>query len=151
MSHTSADTPTILIESIEGATVVLPARATAGSSGYDICADESLEIPAGEYAKVRTGLKMSIPAGYEAQVRPRSGLAVKFGIGILNAPGTIDSDYRGEVCVILINHGREVFKVEQGMRIAQLVFSQVINVTFRTVDFLDSSMRGEGGFGSSGK
>jgi len=143
--------PLVAVETIGGVAVKLPARATCGSAGYDICSSEKVTIGAGRFAKISTGLKLSIPAGFEAQVRPRSGLAAKSGVTVLNAPGTIDSDYRGEVCVLLVNHGSDDFIVEPGMRIAQLVFAAVIAVNFAKVDSLDESSRGEGGFGSTGK
>ena len=132
----------------------MPTQATPGSAGYDLFANERVEILPGAFDKVGTGIKIAIPPGYEAQVRPRSGLAAKHGITILNAPGTIDSDYRGEVCVILINHGKSSFIIEPGMRIAQFVFSQVVTVGFECVKAgvgaLEASSRGQGGFGSTG-
>jgi len=143
--------PTVLISLVDGREISLPQKATPGASGYDICAREKVVIDAGSFAKVPTGMKISVPVGYEAQVRPRSGLAAKHGVTVLNAPGTIDSDYRGEVCVILINHGKERFEVESGMRIAQLVFGRTEEVWFKEVKALDESKRGEGGFGSTGK
>lgn len=142
--------PEVFVEKISGEKVVLPLQATAGASGYDICSREKVLIKPGAIARVPTGLKLSIPKGMEAQVRPRSGLAAKNGITVLNAPGTIDSDYRGEVCVILINHGSEEFTIEIGMRIAQVVFAKVEFVAFREVQSLDLTNRGEGGFGSTG-
>jgi dUTP pyrophosphatase len=99
---------------------------------------------------VPTGLRISMPVGVEAQIRPRSGLAAKHGVTVLNAPGTIDSDYRGEICVILINHGSNEFVVEPGMRIAQMVFARVTTVEFKICENLDHSERGSGGFGSTG-
>ena len=142
--------PEILVEKLTGEKAVLPSQATSGASGYDICSREKISIEAGKIARVATGLKLSIPKGLEAQVRPRSGLAAKHGITVLNAPGTIDSDYRGEVCVILINHGSEAFTIEVGMRIAQLVFARVECVSFKEVQSLDLTNRGEGGCGSTG-
>lgn len=139
------------VELVEGTGATLPVRATAGAAGYDICASEAVTLAPGAFGKVRTGLKLAIPPGYEAQVRPRSGLAARQGVTVLNAPGTIDSDYRGEVCVVLINHGREPFVIEPGMRIAQLVFAPVTAVTFRDVPTLDPTARGAGGFGSTGR
>ncbi|HMM60359.1 MAG TPA: dUTP diphosphatase, partial [Candidatus Rifleibacterium sp.] len=103
-----------------------------------------------KFAMVPTGLRIAMPHGLEAQVRPRSGLAAKHGVTVLNAPGTIDSDYRGEICVILINHGDNEFVIEPGMRIAQMVFAKVTEVEFRVCNELGSSDRGEGGFGSTG-
>ena len=128
----------------------MPIMATPGAAGYDLCASKAVTIKSGEFEKVPTGIRISMPMGLEAQVRPRSGLAAKNGVTVLNAPGTIDSDYRGEICVILINHGKEDFVIEPGMRIAQLVFSQVTKVNFKQVDSLDETSRGEGGFGSTG-
>jgi dUTP pyrophosphatase len=139
------------VERLEGPGATLPLRATAGAAGYDICAAETVTLAPGAFSKVRTGLKLAIPPGFEAQVRPRSGLAARHGVTVLNAPGTIDSDYRGEVCVVLINHGREPFVIEPGMRIAQLVFAPVTAVTFRDVPTLDPTARGAGGFGSTGR
>ncbi|MDN5279285.1 MAG: dUTP pyrophosphatase [Clostridiales bacterium] len=130
--------------------VKLPARATHGSAGYDLCSACETVIPAGKFAMVSTGISISMPEGLEAQVRPRSGLAARHGVTVLNSPGTIDSDYRGEICVIMINHGPDDFKIEPGMRIAQLVFSKVINVSFDEREDLDNSERGAGGFGSTG-
>ena len=124
--------------------------ATPGAAGYDLCASKAVTIKAGEFEKVPTGIRISMPMGLEAQVRPRSGLAAKYGVTVLNAPGTIDSDYRGEICVILINHGKNDFIIEPGMRIAQMVFSKVIQVDFKEVKELDETCRGEGGFGSTG-
>jgi dUTP pyrophosphatase len=115
-----------------------------------LCASKAVTIKSGEFEKVPTGIRISMPMGLEAQVRPRSGLAAKYGVTVLNAPGTIDSDYRGEICVILINHGKKDFVIEPGMRIAQMVFSKVIQVDFKQVEQLDETSRGEGGFGSTG-
>ena len=128
----------------------MPEMATPGAAGYDLCASKALIIKSGEFEKVPTGIRISMPLGLEAQVRPRSGLAAKHGVTVLNAPGTIDSDYRGEICVILINHGKKDFQIEPGMRIAQMVFSKVIQVDFKQVEQLDETARGEGGFGSTG-
>ncbi|NLI80015.1 MAG: dUTP diphosphatase [Candidatus Riflebacteria bacterium] len=143
--------PVVTVETVGGGAVALPARATHGAAGYDICSRETLTIAPGRFAKVPTGLKLAIPEGFEAQVRPRSGLAAKHGVTVLNAPGTIDSDYRGEVCVLLVNHGPEPFTVEAGMRIAQMVFAPVTTMAFATVASLAGSARGEGGFGSTGR
>lgn len=142
--------PVVFVETIGGEEIKLPVRATSGSAGYDICSRVKLTIAAGTFDRVPTGLKIAIPRGFEAQVRPRSGLAAKSGVTVLNAPGTIDSDYRGEVCVILINHGPVPFDIEPGMRIAQLVFSRVENLHFDKVSSLEQTERGEGGFGSTG-
>jgi len=130
----------------------LPAPASAGSSGVDIlaCVEEDIEIRPGESVLIPTGLCAQIPRGYEAQVRPRSGLALRHGITILNSPGTIDSDYRGEIGVILINHGRDGYTIQRGDRIAQLVFSPVCEPVFEQVDDLKDTGRGSGGFGHTG-
>jgi dUTP pyrophosphatase len=130
-----------------------PALASPGSSGYDLRAAlvEELVLAPGARALVPTGLFLEIPPGCEGQVRPRSGLALRHGIGILNAPGTIDSDYRGEVGVILVNWGAEPFTIRRGDRIAQLVFARVEAVEWQEVEALDGSDRGSGGFGSTGR
>ena len=131
----------------------LPAYATADASGMDLRAHlaESIALQPGQRTLVATGLHMAIPKGYEAQVRPRSGLALKHGITVLNSPGTIDADYRGEVGVILINHGTEPFEIAHGDRIAQLVIAPVTQGVWVEVESLDETARGSGGFGSSGK
>ncbi len=133
-------------------TAVLPVYATEGAAGADLSADIEgpFAIQPGERALVPTGIALAIPQGYEGQVRPRSGLAIKGGITCLNSPGTIDSDYRGEVKVILINHGHEPFVVEPHMRIAQLVIAPVSQAKFRAVTDLPATGRGSGGFGSTG-
>jgi len=130
----------------------LPARATPGSAGFDLHAAvvEELCLAPGARALVPTGLAVAVPAGYEGQVRARSGLALRHGIMLPNAPGTIDSDYRGELRVILMNAGDEAFTVKRGDRIAQLVFAPVAAVEFEAVDALPDSERGSGGFGHSG-
>lgn len=130
-----------------------PSRATSGAAGFDLRAavDSPMRLDAGERALVPTGISIAIPAGFEGQVRPRSGLAIRHGLGLLNSPGTIDSDYRGEIQVILINHGREPVTIERGERIAQLVIAPVADCELSPVDELDSTERGEGGFGSSGR
>ncbi len=131
----------------------LPSYATAGSAGCDLRAaiEASLLILPGGRARVPTGVAVAIPPGYEGQVRMRSGLAYDKGLALLNAPGTIDSDYRGEIQVILANLGSEPVTLERGERIAQLVFAPVARARFEKVDELSSSHRGEGGFGSTGK
>jgi dUTP pyrophosphatase len=129
----------------------LPARQTGGSAGYDVCsADPDFVIAPMERRLVRTGLALAIPAGFEAQVRPRSGLAIKQGLTLPNTPATIDSDYRGELMIGLINLGNEPVTVTRGMRIAQLVFQRVELVELREVADLPASARGDGGFGSTG-
>lgn len=130
----------------------LPSYATSGSAGADLLAavEAPVEIAAGGRALIPTGLCMAIPEGYEVQVRPRSGLALKSGISVLNSPGTIDSDYRGEVGVILVNLGDSAFTIERGMRIAQLVVAPVEQARFDLKNVLSETQRGAGGFGSTG-
>lgn len=132
--------------------VPLPQYMTDGSAGMDLQAwlEDPLAIPSGDIVMVPTGIRLAIPVGYEAQVRPRSGLAAKHGVTVLNAPGTIDSDYRGEVKVILINHGRTEFVVKNGERIAQLIFCPVARAQWEDVEMLEVTQRGEGGFGHTG-
>ncbi len=130
----------------------LPEVATTGSAGADLRAAvaDPITLGPGDRALVPTGLQLEIPEGWEGQVRPRSGLALRHGVTVLNSPGTIDSDYRGEIGVILVNHGREPFVIRRGERIAQLVFARVERVEWLEVANLSHSARGEGGFGSSG-
>jgi dUTP pyrophosphatase len=128
----------------------LPAYASAGAAGMDVVAAEALTLAPGARAAVATGFAVAIPAGYEVQVRPRSGLALKHGVTCLNTPGTIDSDYRGEVKVILANLGDAPFPIRRGDRIAQLVPAAVLHVALDEVDTLDDTERGSGGFGSTG-
>jgi len=131
----------------------LPHFATEKAAGADLHAflpDGPMSLASGAYALIPTGLIIEIPEGYEAQVRPRSGLAAKFGVTVLNAPGTIDSDYRGEVKVILINHGIEPFPINHGDRIAQLVISSVQTCDFKVVQTITMTERGDKGFGSTG-
>jgi dUTP pyrophosphatase len=132
--------------------IPLPRYATSGASGMDICAavESDLTLAAGETKLVPTGFRIAIPEGYEAQVRPRSGLALKQGIGILNAPGTIDSDYRGELGIIITNFGKGEFVVHRGDRIAQLVIAPVVKAVWEEVPEVDDTARGEGGFGHTG-
>ncbi len=132
--------------------VPLPKYETSGSSGMDLSAnlDSAVEIKPGDSAIIPTGLSVSIPENFEIQIRPRSGLAAKQKISVLNSPGTIDADYRGEIKVILINHGQKYFKVEQGIRIAQMVLCPIIKAEIREVNELEDTERGEGGFGSTG-
>ena len=131
----------------------LPFYATTHAAGADLRAavDENVIIPAGEHRLIKTGLAIALPDNYEAQVRPRSGLALKHGITVLNSPGTIDADYRGEVGVILINHGKEAFTVSRGERIAQMIIAPFVQADFREVSELSVTERGTGGFGSSGR
>ena len=129
----------------------VPSYATDGAAGLDVVAAEELTLAPGERHAVATGFAMAIPPGYEVQVRPRSGLALKHGITCLNTPGTIDEDYRGEVKVILANLGSEPFPVRRGERIAQLVPAPVLKASFREVAALSDTSRGAGGFGSTGR
>ena len=130
----------------------LPSYETAQSAGMDLTAalEEDIELDSGDRALIPTGLSIALPEGYEAQIRPRSGLAVKNGITVLNTPGTIDADYRGEISVILINHGKEPFTIERGMRIAQMVVEKYETVNWDVVKTLEETERGQGGFGSTG-
>lgn len=128
----------------------LPVYAHPGDAGMDVCADEACELQPGAWAAVATGLRMRLPEGTEAQVRPRSGLAAREAVTVLNAPGTIDAGYRGELRVLLINHGRKPFRIEPGMRIAQLVIAPVLRVEIREGAVQDETARGSGGFGSTG-
>tara|TARA_B100002051_G_scaffold181014_1_gene171397 strand:+ start:684 stop:1124 length:441 start_codon:yes stop_codon:yes gene_type:complete len=132
--------------------VLIPKYETSGSSGMDISAfiEKNIEINPGEKALIPTGFSVSIPKGFEIQIRPRSGLAAKKGISVLNTPGTIDADYRGEIKVILINLGKEKFIVENGLRIAQMIVSPVIQAELEEVNELSETVRGTGGFGSTG-
>ena len=129
----------------------LPAYASSEAAGLDVTAAEDLTLAPGKRHAVATGFAIAIPHGYEVQVRPRSGLAIKHGITCLNTPGTIDSDYRGEVKVILANLGQEPFEIRRGERIAQLVPAPVLRADFVEVDSLETTERGEGGFGSTGR
>ena len=135
-----------------GADLELPGYETADAAGMDLRAavEADLEIAPGARALVPTGLAIALPPGYEAQVRPRSGLALRNGISLVNSPGTIDADYRGEVGVIVINHGEETFTVTRGMRIAQMVVAPVSRAVWQEVDALPETVRGAGGFGSTG-
>jgi len=133
-----------------GTDLPLPAYATEGAAGMDVVAAEDATLAPGARAAIATGFAIAIPPGFEVQVRPRSGLALKNGVTCLNTPGTIDSDYRGEVKIILVNLGSEPFSIARGDRIAQLVPAPVQRATLREVDSLDDSARGVGGFGSTG-
>ena len=128
----------------------LPAYATDGAAGMDVVAAEDVELAPGARHAVATGLAVAIPPGFEIQVRPRSGLALKHGVTVPNTPGTIDSDYRGELKVIMINLGAEPFAIRRGDRIAQLVLAPVVRASWLPVEELDETVRGEGGFGSTG-
>jgi dUTP pyrophosphatase len=133
-----------------GEGLTLPAYATSGAAGMDVVSAEDLTLAPGARHPVATGLALAIPHGYEIQVRPRSGLALKHGITVPNTPGTIDSDYRGELKVILINHGSEPFAIARGDRVAQLVLAPVTQAAWDEVAELDDTARGAGGFGSTG-
>lgn len=132
----------------------LPAYESAGAAGLDLRAalpaERTLSIARGERALIPTGIALQLPPGYEAQVRPRSGLALRHGVTVLNAPGTVDSDYRGEISVVLINHGTEAFSVARGDRIAQLVVAPVVHATLVETVTLDETARGAGSYGSTG-
>ena len=130
---------------------IVPTKQTANSAGYDLYASEDVSIAAHKYAAVGTGISIEMPDNIEAQVRPRSGMAFKFGITVLNAPGTIDADYRGEIRVCLINHSDTDYDVHAGDRIAQIVFAAVAPTELMEVAQLGATERGEGGFGSTGK
>lgn len=132
----------------DGATA--PGYATDGAAGMDLRCIEDISLAPGERCLARTGVRMAIPEGFEGQVRPRSGLALRHGLSMVNSPGTIDSDYRGEIGVILINHGQDVVKLSCGERIAQLVITSVVRADVKIVTSLDETERGEGGFGSTG-
>lgn len=140
----------IKIKTFAGADI--PIYKSAGASGADVSAriDESIVLKPGETALIPTGIAIELPEGYEAQIRPRSGLAIKHGITLLNTPGTIDSDYRGEIKVIMTNLGSDEFVITDGMRIAQMVFSRTLRGNFIMVDELGETDRNEGGFGHSG-
>ena len=133
-------------------TVSMPKYETIGSSGMDLAADidEKIEIKPGETKTIPTGLSVSIPQEFEIQIRPRSGLAAKHQLSVLNTPGTIDADYRGEIKVILINLGKKIFIVEDGLRIAQMVLCPLTKAKIKEVETLDGTTRGSGGFGSTG-
>ena len=133
----------------------LPRQQTAGAAGLDLAAAIDAEAPVsiapGDYAKIPTGLCIALPDGLEAQIRPRSGLAARHGVTVLNSPGTVDADYRGEVMVLLINHGKEPFVLRRGERIAQMVVAPVSTVVLVEVEALDATDRGDGGHGSTGR
>lgn len=135
-----------------GAGLALPAYQTADSAGLDLVAavEAEMVLQPGERALVPTGLAIALPSGYEAQIRPRSGLAFKHGMTVLNSPGTVDADYRGEVKVLMINLGQEPFTVKRGERIAQMVVAPVTQIAWQPVEDLDETARGVGGFGSTG-
>lgn len=144
---------TLKVKIINRSGLDLPAYKTPQSAGLDLCSasEDPIDLAPGERCLVPTGLYLELPAGYEAQVRPRSGLALKHGLGVLNSPGTIDSDYRGELRVIMINHGQEKFTIERGDRIAQMVIARHAQAQFIEVEALSETGRGSGGFGSTGR
>ena len=144
------DVPVLVKRLPHGDGLDLPAYATDGAAGMDVVSAEDVTIPPQGRHAVATGLALAIPPGYEIQVRPRSGLALKHGITVPNTPGTIDSDYRGELKVILINHGAEPFAIRCGDRVAQLVLAPVTRAGWVEVEHLDETARGDGGFGSTG-
>lgn len=138
--------------------IALPAYETAGAVGMDLRANfkddlraSGVRLEAGQRALIPTGIAFALPESYEAQIRPRSGLALKKGVSIVNSPGTVDSDYRGEISVVIINHGAEPFDIIHGDRIAQMVFAPVTRAIFLLVDRLDETQRGAGGYGSTGQ
>ncbi|WP_026884389.1 dUTP diphosphatase [Clostridium akagii] len=139
----------LLIEKINEKAII-PFYAHSGDAGMDLFSVEKVLIAPGEIKLINTGIKLQLPLNTEAQVRPRSGLALKYGITVLNSPGTIDEGYRGEVAIILINHGKEPFIVEENMKIAQMVIKPTLNVEIEEVKELSKTDRGEGGFGSTG-
>lgn len=145
----------LLIKRLEsGQGLPLPAYQSEGSAGFDLMAaipaNSSIIIEPRAFELIPTGLAIAVPPGYEAQIRPRSGLALRHGVSVLNAPGTIDSDYRGEVGVILMNHGAEPFEITRGLRIAQMVLAPVARAALIETDELGQTVRGSGGFGSTG-
>lgn len=142
----------ILIRRLPGNDLPLPERSTAHASGFDLraCIDSPLELGPGERAQVPTGLSVAIPPGWEAQIRPRSGLARDHGLTMLNTPGTIDADYRGEIKVLAVNLGQEAVRIQRGQRIAQMIIAPAPPVTLKEVDALPATERGEGGFGHTG-
>jgi dUTP pyrophosphatase len=149
-------TPVVRIARLpHGADLPLPSYQSAFAAGLDLYAavpaDAPVVIAPGSYAKIPTGITLALPPGTEGQVRPRSGLAAQHGVTLLNTPGTIDADYRGEVSVLLINHGGAPFEVTRGLRVAQLVVADIVRVTVREAEELDNTERGAGGFGSTGR
>jgi dUTP pyrophosphatase len=148
------DTITVPLSRRKGAEdVPLPARMTPHSAGMDLCAavEQTTVILPGERRLIPTGISIALPEGYEASIRPRSGLALRHGVSLLNSPGTIDADYRGEIGIILINHGSDPFVVKRGDRIAQMVVTNVCPVSWKVCDGLDATDRGSGGFGHTGQ
>ena len=148
--HSPSEVPVLVKRLPHGEGLDLPAYATEGAAGMDVLSAEDVTIAPGGRHAVATGLAVAIPPGFEIQVRPRSGLALKHGITVPNTPGTIDSDYRGELKVILINHGADAFDIRRGDRVAQLVLAPVTRAAWLESEELDDTARGAGGFGSTG-
>jgi dUTP pyrophosphatase len=148
-----AVSPTLEVTRLGPVEVPLPSYQSAGAAGLDLCAAlrEPLVLEPGERRLVPTGIAVAIPPGHEGQVRPRSGLALRHGLGVVNAPGTIDADYRGEIGIVLINHGQESVTIQPLSRIAQLVIAPVVRVEVMAVDRLEPTLRGPGGYGSTGE
>lgn len=140
----------LLVKRLDKAGARLPARAHPGDAGLDLFAAADVDVPPGETRLVGTGLAVALPRGTEGQIRPRSGLALRHGVTVLNAPGTVDAGYRGEVGVLLVNHGRRTFHVRRGMKVAQLVVTPVVEVEVVEADALSETARSGGGFGSTG-
>ncbi|HEY4164336.1 MAG TPA: dUTP diphosphatase, partial [Dongiaceae bacterium] len=154
VEHRISETVNVAVTRLDhGQNLPLPSYATSGSAGMDLLAAVGAEVTLapGERALVPTGIAIALPTGFEAQIRPRSGLALKFGVTTLNTPGTIDADYRGEVGVILINHGQAPFAIKRGDRIAQLILAPVTRLQWTERETLDETERGKGGFGSTGQ
>ncbi len=145
--------PALEVARVGSIEVPLPSYQSTGAAGLDLCAalEAPLLLEPGERRLVPTGIAVAIPVGYEGQVRPRSGLALRHGLGVVNAPGTIDANYRGEIGIVLINHGREPVTIQPLSRIAQLVIAPVVRVEVRAVDLLEPTPRGAGGYGSTGE
>jgi dUTP pyrophosphatase len=141
-----------LLKLKNGLDLPIPSYATHCSAGVDLVAaiTEDVILPSGEFMVIPAGIAIALPEGFEAQIRPRSGLAAKYGVTVLNSPGTIDSDYRGEIGVVLINHGKNDYTITRGLRIAQMVITRYTQVSFHEVESLDDTARGAGGFGSTG-
>ncbi|MBU3992051.1 MAG: dUTP diphosphatase [Alphaproteobacteria bacterium] len=149
--HSPSEPVPVMVKRLpHGEGLALPGYATDGAAGMDVVSAQDVTIAPGGRQAVETGLALAIPPGFEIQVRPRSGLALKHGVTVPNTPGTIDSDYRGELKVILINHGAAAFEIRRGDRIAQLVLAPVTRASWLEVTELDETARGEGGFGSTG-
>lgn len=148
----TADVSVFIQRLAHGADLSLPGYASAHAAGMDLMAalDAPVVLEPGAKALIPTGIAIALPPGYEAQIRPRSGLAAKNAVTVLNAPGTIDADYRGEIKVILVNHGKESFLIERGMRIAQMIVAPVTRISWAETNNLDETARGAGGFGSTG-